>query len=120
MYVRMGNLFGSAFSNRCEAYTHSQCSSCCSAVCLRATQGVGLCHGISGNAYCFLALYRATGEVRQLHRARHFALFAAQNWRALYDTPDNPASLYEGLAGAVCLWAHVLHPASARFPGFEL
>lgn len=58
-------------------------------------QGVGLCHGINGNGYAFLTLYRTTGEVKYLVRAQQFALFAAQNWEQLYDKPDRPASLYE-------------------------
>lgn len=61
----------------------------------------------------------------------------------MYAAPDRPASLYEGLAGAVCLWADVLAvttvaaaasstnteggpviafsaPLLACFPGYEL
>jgi lantibiotic modifying enzyme len=31
-------------------------------------KGNGLCHGVSGNAYCFLSLYRATQNERYLNR----------------------------------------------------
>ena len=37
------------------------------------TKGVGLCHGIGGNGYAFLSLYRATGNALYLARARCFA-----------------------------------------------
>ncbi|OLP88378.1 LanC-like protein 2 [Symbiodinium microadriaticum] len=38
-----------------------------------AEQGLGLCHGISGNAYSFLSLYRAQGDASHLGRATAFA-----------------------------------------------
>lgn len=86
------------------------------------TKGVGLCHGISGNAYAFLALHRATGEDAYLARAQQFALYAARHWQALYGRPDRPASLYEGLAGSACLWMDVLRPDApcAGMPGCVL
>lgn len=58
-------------------------------------QGVGLCHGISGNAYCLLAWAHAAGDRQVLRRAQRMALYAAQHWRTLYEVPDRPASLYE-------------------------
>jgi lantibiotic modifying enzyme len=58
-------------------------------------QGVGLCHGIAGNGYAFLTLYRATGELRDLQRAQRFAEYAAAHWRQLRTVPDNPSSLFE-------------------------
>ncbi|CAN0914034.1 LanC-like protein GCR2 [Linum grandiflorum] len=36
---------------------------------------VGICHGISGNAYVFLSLYRLTADPKYLHRAKAFACF---------------------------------------------
>ena len=81
-------------------------------------QGVGLCHGISGSAFVFLACHRsaaasrvegrAEASERQLRRAQRFALYAAQHWSDLYRIPDRPASLYEGLSGALVLWSQVL------------
>ena len=60
---------------------------------------MGLCHGISGNGYALLALARESPDAVQqqqwLAAAQAFALFAARNWRKLYDTPDRPASLFE-------------------------
>jgi lantibiotic modifying enzyme len=32
-------------------------------------KGYGICHGVSGNAYTFLALYKQTGDQVYLHRA---------------------------------------------------
>jgi lantibiotic modifying enzyme len=68
-------------------------------------QGVGLCHGISGNGYALLAMARATGQPHYLRAARAFALYAAQHWQQLYDTPDRPASMFEvgWCLQAVCL-----------------
>jgi hypothetical protein len=39
-------------------------------------KGVGLCHGISGNAYVFLYLFRSTRGDDYLHRALAFARFS--------------------------------------------
>ena len=36
---------------------------------------VGICHGISGNAYAFLSLYRLTKKKEYLYRAKAFACF---------------------------------------------
>eukprot|EP00798_Chlamydomonas_sp_ICE-L_P017002 gene17002-23280_t len=88
-------------------------------------KGLGLCHGISGNAYALLALYRATGDPTHLHRAQKLALLSARNWRKLYGTPDRPMSLYEGLCGAMCLWSSILAPSgqvskAGGLPGYEL
>jgi hypothetical protein len=84
------------------------------------TKGVGLCHGIGGNAYAFLALARTTGEAAALARAQRFALHAARNWRQLFDVPDRPASLYEGLSGAVCvLMDALLAPSGGGMPGYD-
>lgn len=83
-------------------------------------QGVGLCHGICGNAYAFLAMWRATRAHRYLAAAHAFAGFAAQHWQQLAGVPDRPASLFEGAAGAVCLWLDLADPARSSFPGAEL
>jgi len=64
-------------------------------------KGRGLCHGISGNAYFFLALHRITNSIEPLGRANQFAAFAAAYFRELR-TPDNPMSLFEGDAAYLC------------------
>lgn len=32
-------------------------------------KGYGICHGVAGNAYTFLCLFRQTGDLKYLHRA---------------------------------------------------
>lgn len=74
-------------------------------------KGPGLCHGVAGSAYAQLALHRATGEARYLHRAVQMAMFMRdQRFREAAGTPDRPFSLYEGEAGAACLYADLLQP----------
>ena len=87
---------------------------------LRLLQGLGLCHGISGNAYALLAVWKLTKQDVWRRRALQFALFAADKWRDLADSPDAPLSLYEGMAGIVALWYDLLQPEGAVFPGYEL
>lgn len=84
------------------------------------TKGVGLCHGISGNGLALLSAWRATKSQRMLDRAKLFALFAAESWERLLNVPDNPLSLYEGLAGCVVFWMSMLAPERSHFPGLEL
>lgn len=86
-------------------------------------KGVGLCHGISGNAYALLAIHHGKA-LQQSRKARHVVMLAQSNnamngiWlkRAilfgsfalemlpeLERRPDRPYSLYEGLGGLCCL-----------------
>lgn len=58
-------------------------------------QGLGLCHGISGNAYTLLSAYRCTGDERQFKRAVQYGLFMADHWQELLNVPNRPLSLYE-------------------------
>jgi hypothetical protein len=89
-------------------------------------QGVGLCHGISGNGFALLAMARSTGQPHYLRAARAFALYAAQHWQELYEVPDRPASLFEVRMCCVCVcggcvakgrrgaWAGVSYDKSSR------
>ena len=45
-------------------------------------KGAGLCHGTGGNGYAFLKLYRQTGDVQWLTRARAFAMMAISQFQA--------------------------------------
>jgi len=74
-------------------------------------QGVGLCHGISGNAYALLSHSNATGEALWRRRAVQFGLFAAHHWQHLYGVPDAAASLYE-----VWLIFSSIRPCSRKGP----
>ncbi|KAH9324623.1 hypothetical protein KI387_004801 [Taxus chinensis] len=95
----------------------------------KAAQGlvrkVGLCHGISGNTYTFLALYRLTKDKLYLHRAKAFVGFLYGNGRSLISSGqmhggDHPYYLFEGLGGTAYLWFDMANPDDARFPSFEL
>ncbi|KAL1219392.1 LanC-like protein GCL2 [Cardamine amara subsp. amara] len=86
---------------------------------------VGICHGISGNAYVFLALYRATGRSEYLYRAKAFASFLLDRGHKLLAKGemhggDSPYSLFEGVGGMAYLFLDMVDPSQARFPGYEL
>ncbi|KAJ1563721.1 hypothetical protein HK405_001014 [Cladochytrium tenue] len=80
-------------------------------------KGVGLCHGVSGNAYTFLALYRATGDASYFDRACKFfalaldfdrlpSLLDAGGAQVVAGAPRDDAgdvSLFQGLAGLALL-----------------
>lgn len=74
-------------------------------------KGVGLCHGISGNAFVFLALARADEEGRLgwLAMAHAFERFGLEHLMDLKDNPDIPCSLFEGIGGL----ASLLHSLAA-------
>jgi hypothetical protein len=76
-------------------------------------KGSGLCHGISGNAYTFLALYRVTRDLRYLYQALAFASFLVTNKQIIDQQRippyDSPFSLLEGLAGDIYLYAELLN-----------
>lgn len=79
----------------------------------------GICHGIAGNAYVFLLLYRLTGKEKFLWRALKFAEFLeTAEFRSGARTPDSPYSLFEGLAGTACFYIDLCDPKNAEFPCF--
>lgn len=80
-------------------------------------KGPGICHGIAGNGYAFLLMYRLTNDTKYLYRAAKFMSYL-QDPTFLRDarTPDNPYSLYEGTAGTVCFLVDLLEPQNASFP----
>ncbi|XP_022904521.1 lanC-like protein 3 homolog [Onthophagus taurus] len=80
-------------------------------------KGPGLCHGIAGNGYVFLLLYRLTHDLKYLHRANCFFHFMYNDeFQKKARTPDNPYSLYEGLAGTACYVGDLLNPEKSEFP----
>nr|XP_043640152.1 lanC-like protein GCR2 [Erigeron canadensis] len=86
---------------------------------------VGICHGISGNAYVFLSLYRLTGDVKFLYRAKAFASFLHENALMLISEGtmhggDRPFSLFEGIGGMAYLFLDMIDPSEARFPAYEI
>jgi lantibiotic modifying enzyme len=79
-------------------------------------KGPGICHGIAGNGYVFLLLYRLTNDSKHLYRAQQFAQFLFTDEFKKARIPDSPYSLYEGLAGTVCYLIDVFAPENALFP----
>mmetsp|Transcript_22604 Transcript_22604/g.33967 ORF Transcript_22604/g.33967 Transcript_22604/m.33967 type:complete len:465 (-) Transcript_22604:818-2212(-) len=100
-------------------------------------KGPGLCHGIAGNAYCFLALQREdhSNSRKWIRRAAAMASFMDtlpqdKDWLL---RPDHPMSLFEGLSGTVLFLADLISalrgmggdsegqpPFSPSFPLYEL
>lgn len=84
-------------------------------------KGAGICHGVAGNGYAFLVLYRLTGDQQYLYRANKFVEFlTADEFRKGAFTPDRPNSLYEGIAGTVCFLIDMLRPEHASFPFMDI
>lgn len=86
---------------------------------------VGLCHGISGNAYVFLSLYQLTGKVEYLYRGKAFACFLLDRAHKLISQGemhggDTPYSLFEGLGGMAYLFLDMVDPLHATFPAYDL
>ncbi|PNX71575.1 lanC-like protein 2-like [Trifolium pratense] len=86
---------------------------------------VGICHGVSGNTYVFLSLYRLTGNKEYLYRAKGFSCFLLDNAQKLIAEGkmhggDRPYSLFEGLGGLAYTFLDMIDPQVARFPGYEL
>ncbi|XP_062153051.1 lanC-like protein GCL2 [Alnus glutinosa] len=86
---------------------------------------VGICHGISGNAYVFLSLYQLTGNVHFLYRAKAFACFLLDRAHKLISEGemhggDNPYSLFEGIGGMAYLFLDMIDPSQAKFPAYDL
>ena len=83
------------------------------------TKGHGLCHGVSGNAYAFLSLFRHTQDPKHIRQAVAFAEWIMQR-EDTAGNADSPFSLFEGLAGQIYFLADMLDPMKSAFPGYEL
>ncbi|KAL5581801.1 hypothetical protein UlMin_014243 [Ulmus minor] len=86
---------------------------------------VGICHGISGNAYVFLSLYQLTGNAKFLYRAKAFASFLLDRAHKLISQGemhggDSPYSLFEGIGGMAYLFLDMDDPSGAKFPAYDL
>lgn len=94
-------------------------------------KGNGICHGISGNAYAFNSLYKATNNKDWYIKFLAFVSFTYKksiiskciNYedksRKVKGIADSPFSLMEGLGGLVTLYSDILSN-NVLFPGFEL
>lgn len=96
-------------------------------------KGVGLCHGISGNAFSFLSVARAEHELRGnldtlteciIDSCYDYVNFALDNFAELESTPDQPYSLYEGMTGLACLLLAIIEgeveSPNTKFPLYEV
>lgn len=91
------------------------------------TKGIGICHGVSGNAWTLLLLARSqrgnpNGQEdllvgKALAFLLHSIMLPPLHYRhsSTYRTPDRPYSLFEGLAGAICSWSEACVYLSERF-----
>eukprot|EP00698_Gefionella_okellyi_P004145 TRINITY_DN13870_c0_g1_i1.p1 TRINITY_DN13870_c0_g1~~TRINITY_DN13870_c0_g1_i1.p1 ORF type:complete len:466 (+),score=115.96 TRINITY_DN13870_c0_g1_i1:28-1398(+) len=78
------------------------------------TKGLCQCHGIGGNAYQFLAMYRYTNDPKFLFRALQFTRYSLDLENvAKMRVPDWPWCMYAGsYAGAVLLYSDLLNGAA--------
>ena len=96
-------------------------------------KGPGLCHGITGNAYFLLSIYRFTKDEKWLDRALIFARLSfnpkvseitksRRLGRKVKGVPDEPYSLMEGSAGDIVFYADIIRSdiELSRFPGYEI
>ncbi|KAF7487771.1 LanC-like protein 2 [Sarcoptes scabiei] len=83
-------------------------------------KGYGLCHGTAGNGYAFLRLFSLTKDPKHLFRALKFAEWCFDYGIHGCRTPDNPFSLFEGMAGTLYYLLDLLNPLDAKFPSFQL
>lgn len=84
-------------------------------------KGPGICHGVAGNAYVFLVMYRLTNDTKYLYRAIKFTQFLQNSdFLRFARTPDCPFSLYEGFAGTVCFLIDLLDLKNAAFPFMDI
>lgn len=84
-------------------------------------KGPGICHGVAGNGYVFLLLFRLTNDVKYLYRAHKFMeLLTNSEFKQRARVPDRPHSLYEGVAGTVCFLVDLLEPEQAYFPFMDV
>lgn len=86
---------------------------------------VGICHGISGNAYVFLSLYQLTGDLKYLYRAKAFTCFLLDRAHKLISRGemhggDRPYSLFEGVGGMAYLFLDMVDPSQSKFPAYDL
>ena len=67
-------------------------------------------------------MYKATGDMEHWRRAQLFASFALREDLSptLWNEPDEPYCLANGLAGLACFLLDLCHPEQAAFPGLDV
>lgn len=83
-------------------------------------KGYGICHGIAGNAYAFLNLFKYTHNLKHLYRALKFAEVCLDYGKHGCRTPDSPFSLFEGMAGTIYFLFDIIEPEKSLFPSYEV
>ena len=83
-------------------------------------KGYGICHGIAGNAYAFLNIFKCTQDFKHLHRALKFAEICLDYGNHGCCTPDCPFSLFEGMAGTIYFLFDIIEPEKSLFPAYEV
>jgi len=84
-------------------------------------KGSNICHGTSGNGYAFLYLYRKTGELVWLDRAKKFAMHCIEQCqKARLHYGQSRFTLWTGDAGLAIYLYHCMHPEKAAIPGLDL
>ncbi len=84
------------------------------------TKGANLCHGTGGNGYAFLKLYRRSGDLVWLERARAFAMHGIEQVAAEREHYGHGRySLWTGDIGfAIYLWDCL--QGAAAFPTLDV
>ena len=77
---------------------------------------VTLCCGLAGRAYALLNMYRHTGDIVWLARARDLAIRSVRGGNV---PPEYPYSLYKGEFGLAVLAADLEQPDESTMPFFE-
>ncbi|KAK9889522.1 hypothetical protein WA026_006876 [Henosepilachna vigintioctopunctata] len=84
-------------------------------------KGYSICHGVSGNGYCFLELFQTTQDDLHLYRAVRFAEWCLDYKKSHEEhSPDRPISLFEGIAGPMYYLLDLENPLEAKFPGYTI
>ncbi|KAL7677881.1 hypothetical protein ACOME3_004113 [Neoechinorhynchus agilis] len=127
LFAKAYMIYGATGSPRAQDYLQV-CRRIANAVWQRGLlkKGPGLCHGVCGNGYAFLKLSQITTDdhekLENLQRAKCFADFAVNN-KTFNETalmePDNPYSLFEGMAAISVLLSDLRNAACASFPLFD-
>ena len=90
------------------------------------TKGRSICHGVVGNAYSFLRVYAALKDSEDMNARKYlycafqFASFMTHPQASFLREPDNPDSLFEGVAGECCFTMDLMfNTDNAKFPCYD-